>query len=66
MCIYICVHVEVNLQVLITWASVVLLQEPLLREAGVPIPDGFAGAKKSFTLPAGDDGRLAIGVLSPG
>ena len=57
--------VQVKLQVMITCASVALLQEPLLREAGVPIPDGFTGAKKSFTVPA-EDGKLAIGVLSPG
>lgn len=42
------------------WA--LLMQEPLLREAGVPIPAEFDGSKKSFTLPAGD-GTLAVGVL---
>ena len=42
-------------------------QEPELKAAGVEIPDGYDGSKKSFTLSSMTDGnRLPIGVLCLG
>ena len=39
-----------------------------MRGAGVPVPEGFNGEKKSFTVPAPDDSSDetgSIGVLPP-
>lgn len=40
-----------------------LPQEALFKDAGVPIPDGFDGSRKSVTLPPSNENRSAIGVL---
>lgn len=40
-----------------------LPQEASFKDAGVAIPDGFDGSKKSFTLPPPNENCSAIGVL---
>ncbi|CAE7386537.1 unnamed protein product [Symbiodinium sp. CCMP2592] len=52
------------------WSATVLYLNmnsvTLLREAGVPVPEGFTGERKSFTVPApedSDDGTGSIGIL---
>ena len=38
-------------------------QEPLLKAAGIPCPEGFDGSKQSFTLKGADDNQSSVGVL---
>ena len=40
------------------------VQEPVLRAAGIPIPDGYVPTRKSFTLYSPNGSGSALGILS--
>ena len=42
---------------------VLFVQEPVLRAAGIPIPDGYVPTKKSFTLYSPNGSGSALGIL---
>ena len=43
-------------------SSVMGIEEPELRNAGIPMDDGFVPQKKSWTIPA-SEGISSIGIL---